>query len=394
MLTQCPSCSTVFRVTAAILKMGHGQVRCGKCRTQFNALESLQEDDLDAAADQAESNAGTSSSERPSQSSEFFAGSKSIDQSDSPASENIEITDTSSGDAESNITESTQVEFDDAVEIELSSEGELATTDEDSVANIESHRYTDDEDNAEQREIPEYVIDEESIRNTSLDALLADTGAHDAFRSTSSHNTSSDSPPAKRRSWLRRGDRKDQQIADELAALTGGKPQASSNTRAWTVASIALLFISLVQVVNHYRDEWVRNPQVGSIITRTYHVLGLTLTPRWELTAYELQQWGIVSDPKAPDTLRVRASVTNRAQFAQPYPLIRLELQDQWGAPVAVRIFNSEEYLPEKSNALRLLAPKQRANAEIAIADPGADAVGFQIRACMQYEQGISCSDE
>jgi predicted Zn finger-like uncharacterized protein len=41
MLTECPSCLTVFRVTGAILKMGHGQVRCGKCRTQFDALDSL-----------------------------------------------------------------------------------------------------------------------------------------------------------------------------------------------------------------------------------------------------------------------------------------------------------------------------------------------------------------
>jgi len=63
MLTECPSCLTVFRVTGAILKMGHGQVRCGKCRTQFDALESLIDDDSGDA--DTEAPAPTSSTASP-----------------------------------------------------------------------------------------------------------------------------------------------------------------------------------------------------------------------------------------------------------------------------------------------------------------------------------------
>lgn len=50
MLTECPSCLTVFRVTGAILKMGHGQVRCGKCRKQFDAIECMIEDEAQESA--------------------------------------------------------------------------------------------------------------------------------------------------------------------------------------------------------------------------------------------------------------------------------------------------------------------------------------------------------
>ena len=39
MLTQCPNCQTTFRVTAEILRVAEGQVRCGRCQTQFDALE-------------------------------------------------------------------------------------------------------------------------------------------------------------------------------------------------------------------------------------------------------------------------------------------------------------------------------------------------------------------
>jgi predicted Zn finger-like uncharacterized protein len=43
MYTQCPDCSTAFRVTAKILKKAAGKVRCGGCGNAFNALEYLSE---------------------------------------------------------------------------------------------------------------------------------------------------------------------------------------------------------------------------------------------------------------------------------------------------------------------------------------------------------------
>ena len=43
MYTQCPDCSTAFRVTAAVLKQAAGKVRCGGCGRAFNALEYLSE---------------------------------------------------------------------------------------------------------------------------------------------------------------------------------------------------------------------------------------------------------------------------------------------------------------------------------------------------------------
>ena len=43
MYTQCPDCSTSFRVTAEVLKQAAGKVRCGGCGNAFNALEYLSE---------------------------------------------------------------------------------------------------------------------------------------------------------------------------------------------------------------------------------------------------------------------------------------------------------------------------------------------------------------
>ena len=43
MYTQCPECDVAFRVTAEVLKVAAGRVRCGNCAAAFNALEHLSE---------------------------------------------------------------------------------------------------------------------------------------------------------------------------------------------------------------------------------------------------------------------------------------------------------------------------------------------------------------
>jgi predicted Zn finger-like uncharacterized protein len=41
MLTRCPECATVFRVTPDQLKARQGRVRCGRCHRVFNAIDAL-----------------------------------------------------------------------------------------------------------------------------------------------------------------------------------------------------------------------------------------------------------------------------------------------------------------------------------------------------------------
>jgi tetratricopeptide (TPR) repeat protein len=81
----------------------------------------------------------------------------------------------------------------------------------------------------------------------------------------------------------------------------------------------------------------------------------LPLSPNWDPTGYEVQQWGIATMPGSTSTLRVRASVTNRAGFPQPYPLLRLSLEDLWGAEVGVRALEPAEYLPPGTSPERMM---------------------------------------
>src|ERR1700691_40947 len=44
LFTQCSKCETVFKLSAEVLRAASGQVRCGRCGEDFNALARLAED--------------------------------------------------------------------------------------------------------------------------------------------------------------------------------------------------------------------------------------------------------------------------------------------------------------------------------------------------------------
>lgn len=48
-LTKCPKCETVFRVSAEQLRAAGGWVRCGRCATEFNAVAKLTDSREDRA---------------------------------------------------------------------------------------------------------------------------------------------------------------------------------------------------------------------------------------------------------------------------------------------------------------------------------------------------------
>jgi hypothetical protein len=163
-------------------------------------------------------------------------------------------------------------------------------------------------------------------------------------------------------------------------------------SRRWSLASGAMGLLLIVQLVNFNRDALARSPALGGAISRVYAGFGVKLSPHWDLNAYQLRQWGAAADPEDSGTLRVRASVLNSADHAQPYPLLRLTLQDRYGGRVAARDLEPREYLHVSPGQNELLGAGQRVDADIAIVDPGKDAVGFELDVCLRDAAGLKCA--
>lgn len=51
MYTTCPRCHTVFRISAAEVRVAEGSVRCGGCALVFSALTTLRDSPLPVSQD-------------------------------------------------------------------------------------------------------------------------------------------------------------------------------------------------------------------------------------------------------------------------------------------------------------------------------------------------------
>lgn len=184
----------------------------------------------------------------------------------------------------------------------------------------------------------------------------------------------------------------DSQLAEDLAVAA----QARTASWAWGVAALVLALVLSAQLAHHFRLQLARDANVGPALRQVYDRIGQPLPPNWNLGAYELRQWGANdAAPTAAGAMTVRASIRNGATFAQPMPLLRLELEDRFGSTVARRDFTAREYLKNPAQAGRLLAAGAATEAELAIAGAPADAVGYRLDVCVrETADGVRCAQD
>lgn len=182
--------------------------------------------------------------------------------------------------------------------------------------------------------------------------------------------------------------------AESAASAFEPAAEPGPATRRWPMVAVAaLLAVLATQAIHFWRHDLSRNPAVGPWLMRAYSQIGVPLTPPVDLSAFELRQLGAASDGLQAGRIKLRASIVNRAAFAQPLPLIRLSLQDRFGSTIATRDLDATEYLPGgAAPASGLLGPSQRADAEVVFVDPGRDAVGFELDVCLREAAGVRCS--
>ena len=163
----------------------------------------------------------------------------------------------------------------------------------------------------------------------------------------------------------------------------------------WSAGTGALAILLAAQIVHHYRHDLAANEQLYKPLTAVYSALGIPLVPRWSLTAYDVRQLGAAADNANAGQITVRASVKNTAKQAQPLPLLRVTLQDRFGNRIAARDVPPQSYLPRAIPPSSFLSAGQRIDAEMAFVDPGSNAVGFEIDACLPAPGGsIACAND
>jgi Protein of unknown function (DUF3426) len=183
----------------------------------------------------------------------------------------------------------------------------------------------------------------------------------------------------------------------ELAAehAADRPPLERLRPHAWTAGAALALLVLAVQIVNHNRDELATSARFNRPLTALYASLGVQLAPHWDLHAYDVRQLGASVDAAGAGLITVRASIKNAASQPQPLPLLRVTLQDRFGNRIAARDVAPRFYVPRAMPSSSFLSGGQRIDAEMAFVDPGANAVGFEIDACLPASGGgVACAND
>lgn len=374
MFTQCSKCQTVFRLSAEVLRAAGGQVRCGRCGEEFNALELLAEDstgfvggesplDLEERADSILESVGVP------QIAQTVA--KDYEESGPPGVEiaHLEVI---------GWTVDEQRGTDPATDDDRSLEFTLPPGELDRIF-IESKKRP-------LQPVP--LPSQPPAADIEIDLPSELPQEPQPLQPLQPPQPSEPPPRAERRV----GRYEAAEVSDDVRrdmlqgfeeAVQPPLPQPRAARAAagrrrlllWLGAAVFSALLLIVQIAHRYMA--VGAPQAASA----------------NFSAYQLRQWGVTGDPDANGTLRVRASILNTAAQLQPYPLLRVTLADRFGKSIGTRDFEPSEYLGKPT--AKLLAPGERVDATLQILDPGKNAEGFEIDVCLRgTDQKIACAND
>ncbi|TWI58369.1 putative Zn finger-like uncharacterized protein [Pseudomonas duriflava] len=435
-VTQCPHCSTRFRVTPAHLTAAHGTVRCGVCLETFNANEYLEDSSPLTESAYSEEYA-VSSTTWTAPSTEALPATTGADATaaDAPAESGTDIGSTATedmalqnakapGQASSvEPTASNTLLIHDDLDLDgLDLDEELAKLDalesaqrlpplptfgheekpsrqpsydeswaeallreeEDALRSEQRHEPTLTLESIEDDASPEPALgpvdktSEELPQTDSAKPILhmeTSPDEHDAFAHSAAPKRATD---ARAEPGLHVETLLD--LHDEPLQLDWQPPKKSWGKRlGWIALNIVALLALVAQYIGFHFDELARQDQYRPWFIQFCASVGCKVPSKVDVKQIRSSNLVVRSHPEFPGALQVDAILYNRATFSQPFPLLELRFADLNGQLLASRRFKPWEYLGGELKGQTEMPPQTPIHISLDILDPGSRAVNYSL---------------
>ncbi len=148
----------------------------------------------------------------------------------------------------------------------------------------------------------------------------------------------------------------------------------------WALATLVLVALLAAQVVYFYASELARVPRLEPWVVAACARLTCVIRSPQDIRQIQLLRSSIAPHPKKQhDALRIRSSLVNRADFAQPFPLMEVTLTSRNGKVVARRTYLPHEYLAPAHWRARM-TPHVVIDSILDINRPTPAPAGYEIR--------------
>lgn len=442
-VTQCPHCRTSFRISRAQLGAAHGAVRCGACMRVFNAAQQLLVDQNRVSkpttaptAARPSAPAAPAPAPRPAPAAAAVPAPSAPVQpvAAQPAPTPVPAKPAQPAAAEKKSVDTLWI-HDDLDLDSLDLDEELAKLEEqemqlsreflamDSAPKPGTHLlHADEEDNRHDESWAESLIKDEPPRKTATMAPVRPRPepAPEPLRAEPQVRAKPvEEPPAEREEPplgnLSAADEEDaEEIADgdyriaaEPTPAQPAKPVRSEPALrddsllelsedplhldwqqpkkpwgrwiGWGLLNIIAAGALATQYTVYHFEELARQDQYRPWFEAICPEIGCTLPSKVDIAQIRSTNLVVRSHPQYMDALMVDAILYNRAQFAQPFPLLELRFADLNGQLIASSRFRPSEYLSGELAGQDEMPPQTPIHISLEIKDPGAKAVNYSL---------------
>jgi hypothetical protein len=144
---------------------------------------------------------------------------------------------------------------------------------------------------------------------------------------------------------------------------------------------VLLILLLAGQTLIFYGHDFARQtPILRPTIETLCASLPCRKLPRIDMRHMDLVETRVAPHPRFDKALRVKATLVNRADTVQPYPLLEVSLIDSQGQLVARRTYSPREYLSKPEAIQQGLPPQVAVNIQLDITSPGTQASGYEVQ--------------
>lgn len=347
MLTRCPACQTVFRITPEQLKARQGRVRCGECRHVFNALDTLL-DDAGSAPRQADETAPPAAFQGPQASAgALHAEPPAIPAPGGPPPEQPPAEPVPAGPRQD--------------------------------PDIPAPRADAPIPEPEPPSLPEEPpVGEEPAEGPAPAEGGATAGTASPREPLSAPATPLPTPEAALPEPP--PDPAPQGGFDpDAAPFLAGPAAPRRRVWPWAVGTLAALLVLGAQAAHHFRVELAAlAPEYRPLLVQACDALGCDIPLPRQAGLLGIESSDLHPDPERKSRLLLSASLRNRAPFAQALPHLEVTLTDTADQAVVRKVLPPEAYLPARQ-ADEGIAPNGELPVALAIDAEGVAAAGYRL---------------
>jgi hypothetical protein len=168
------------------------------------------------------------------------------------------------------------------------------------------------------------------------------------------------------------------QLLEDFHPKGGQDSQPHTAVTLWSVGSILLMMVFLVQTVYFKHNDLAKVQQLRPWVETFCGFMSCEMSLPSDVGQLELVSQDIRSHPKEKSALLVTTTIINNAHFVQSYPGLQITFSDLNGQRVAMRRFAPNEYLSKDIEQDTGMPPNTPIQVELEMMDPGSNAVNFE----------------